>query len=751
MSITFDRPRLEPNVTALLSRLRGRIRRYVVIEGVAATLATACALFWLCLAVDWLFEPAPAVRRGLLAFSALLTAGVFYQFVMRRLAVPLSDARLALLLERRFSFFDDSLLTAVELTQPDRALGEMTREMLENTLDEASRQADKVDVDQVFSRTPLTRAVGAAATLSTSLLLCLLVVPATLLFGVERLVGATNDPWPRSSRLLVPGFETGEKVVARGDEVELLVQADLAMPRVPEMVQVRYFTEDGARGRETMTRVGNPVVGQDAYQDFRHTFANVLSSLTLTVSGGDARVDNLKIRVVDSPTISEAVLICEYPAYMNRGPREVLVTSSVQVPVGTTITVRAKANKDLVRAQIDYPREDGSLQSEIVALPSAGDDLRTIDFRLPTFMADATLAFTLYDTDGIHNRKPFVVALSAVSDEPPQLSLQLRGIGSAITPLARLPLEGKITDDYGVASAAFQVAVDNAPPQQFPLAANVAGRSEFDVDEAYEVRDLALKPGQKLLFGAQASDAFHLVEGDQPHTASSERFQLDVVTPEGLRAMLESRELNLRQRFETIISEVIATRDSLSGTDNPPAKTTESETTAAPSPPTEGEEADKKEDANDAPLARLTVERARQNAEKNSQETAGVATAFDEIREELVNNRVDTEELRIRLKDRIADPLRAIVEQQFPDLDRRLQALHDAAPASHAASQKSALEQADALIVAMERVRDQMLELESFNEAIEMLRAIIDSEKELQEQVRQRQKQKVRDLLEDSE
>ena len=51
----------------------------------------------------------------------------------------------------------------------------------------------------------------------------------------------------------------------------------------------------------------------------------------------------------------------------------------------------------------------------------------------------------------------------------------------------------------------------------------------------------------------------------------------------------------------------------------------------------------------------------------------------------------------------------------------------------------------------MVQIRDQMLELESFNEAIEMLRSIISSEKTLQEQVRERQKRKVRHLLEDSE
>ena len=164
----------------------------------------------------------------------------------------------------------------------------------------------------------------------------------------------------------------------------------------------------------------------------------------------------------------------------------------------------------------------------------AGKDLRTFEFKLPELAADTTLSFTLYDTDGIHNRLPFVVSLSAVPDDPPQLSLQLRGIGSAITPQASLPLAGEIVDDYGIDSAAFHVTIDEQKTVRPAFATQPGGRSEFAVDEAYDVRDLELKPGEKILFGAEARDAYHLVEGDQPHTATGERFQLDVVTPETL-------------------------------------------------------------------------------------------------------------------------------------------------------------------------------------------------------------------------
>ncbi|HVU86937.1 MAG TPA: hypothetical protein VHD36_06430 [Pirellulales bacterium] len=752
MATITERPQLESHVTALFERLRARIRRYVALEGVGLCVVALCLAFWSCLALDWVFEPVAWVRRGLLIAGAVATGAVFYQLVVRRLAVPLPDSRLALLLERRFRSFDDSLLTSVDMTQSDRELGDLAREMLDSTLGEAGRQAQHVKLDDVFRREPLRRAIGSAGLSAATLVVALLTVPGTLLFGVERLTGMTNDPWPRRVRLVVPGFEDGVKVVARGDDVDVLVQADLSMPSVPEVVQIRYVTDEGVRGRETMTRTGNAVANQDAFQDFRHTFNNVLSSLTFEVAGGDARVRDLAIHVVDSPTIAEATLVCEYPGYMNRSPRELRVTGAMQVPLGTKVTVRARASKDLRRAEISYPIDASTNHTESIDLPQQGNDLRTIQFQLPDLAADTTLNFTLFDTDGIHNRRPFVVSLSAVADEPPQLSLQLQGIGSAITPLARLPLVGQMVDDYGVASAAFQLTVDDKETVRAPLADAPAGRSEIEVDEAFEVRDLGLKAGQKVLFGAEAQDAYHLADGDQPHTATSERFQLDVVTPETLRTMLESRELNLRQRFETIISEMSETRDSLAQPPESGGQPADEDKSDAESPADQAA-TDQPPSAEHAaqrhPKLDLRVERAKQNCEKNGQETLGVATGFDEILEELVNNRVDTEELRVRLRNRIAEPLRGIGEQMFPECDRRLQALLTAP--GDATARTAAIEQADAILVAMEQIRDQMLELESFNEAVDMLRSIIGSEKALQEQVRERQKRKVRDLLEDSE
>ena len=758
-------PRLAPTIRGLLAALRGRIRRYVWLEGLAATVAALGLAFWAGLGVDWFFEPLPAVRKALLAVSAAAAAIVLFRLTLRRLWVRLSDRNMALLLERRFGRFEESLLTSVELSERDEPLADHGREMLAHTFDDAVSHAEQVDLREVFNTAPLWRAAAAAAALVLSVAALAVAAPDVFRFGVKRLAALTDEPWPRNTRLRIEGFDNDarEKVVARGTDLEILVQAETTLPLVvPSLVEVRYQTEDGKRLRKNMVREGSAVPGQDEFQDYRYTFPSVLSNISFDVLGGDARLRNLRIRVVDSPSIG-MTLHCEYPAYMKRSAADVPGAGVVALPIGTRITIHAEATKDLVAAQVDYLADKTNAVSQKLVLSGS----RQFEFLLETLDADKLLSFTLEDTDGIKNRAPVQLSLAAVADEPPLVQVRLSGVGSAVTPQARAPLTGDLKDDYGISRAWIEYVIDEQDPGERPFAADPVGRNELPVEENFEIGELALKPGQKLLVGAKAADNRNVPDlpaESEPNVAAGERFLLDIVTPEQLRAMLESRELNLRQRFESILQEVTETRDSLAQFEPASAKQPVGDEAAAePVQDPKSEIRNSTAEPEDEPAAadtperklsrnRLRIQRARQSGQKNAEETRGVALSFDDIRAELVNNRVDTEELRIRLKDQIADPLKQIAGPRFSELEKRLGALEKqlAEPASPAL-QQAALEQIDAILVEMQQVRDKMLELESFNEAVELLREIIAAQQNLTERTKEQRRARVRSLLEDEE
>ena len=744
----LTRDGLDPAVTALLESVRHRIRRYVWIEGAALVVVAMGVSFWVSLGIDWLFEPPASVRILLLAGVAALAGYIVLKMLILRLSVPLFDRRMALLLERRFSRFGDTLVTAVELADnPEHAVA-FNSEMLALTGEMARRRAGTIDLDELFNAGPLLRAVVAAAACVLSVVVFAAAMPDALGVWSRRVLALSPELWPRYTHLVIEGFEDGVAKVGRGGSFDVLVKADASMA-IPRFVQLRYQSDDGARERVNMSREGDALASGDPFQPFNHTFRRVLSPYTFDVVGGDHRLRELRLEVVDNPTITEMTLVCRFPAYLERSPRDLPVTGVMLVPYGTEMTLHARTNKDLVRAGVEPAGEVDASQGGALELEASADDPRAFSLELGQLVGDRSLLLTLLDTDGIRSREPVRLVLVAVVDESPEVDVRTRGIGSAITPLARVPLEGKIRDDYGIARSWFQYTIDEAEPQSRELAEAPRSRPEVEVNEAFEARDLDLVPGSKLTLVLKAEDTYALTEN--ANVGSSHRFTLDVVTPEALLALLQSRELNLRRRFETVIVELTESRDSLARLE---------QTAPAEAEDAEGAESDSSAQSTTAQesdqqralaLARLRAERALQNAKKNAGETLGLAESFEQIHDELVNNRVDTDELKTRLRDGIASPLRQIAEEMFPEFERRLEILKDSLGDSKAGGTalNQTQRQADMILIAMQQVLQRMLELESFNEVVDLLRGIIDAQKDVHERTIERRRQGLRELLEE--
>jgi hypothetical protein len=736
-----QRAALAPEISAALAALRRRIRWYVWLEGLALALLALGLAFWTSLVVDWLFEPPRPLRVAILAGAGGLLAIVLFELIGRRAFIPLSDSSMALLLERRYARFRESLLTTVELTPRESDLH--TRRMLSHTSREALAHIGEVRLRDVFNPWPLRRALASGMLAALTVMAFAGLQPAAMRIWTNRSLLLDDALWPRRARMLVEGFPHGMTKVARGTDLEVIAKADTRMPLVPQMAEVRYWVGHGPRNRVSMTRVGVARPGQDPFQEYTYTFRSLLAPLDLEIRGGDDVVRPLRIEVVDSPAVVEMELECVYPQYIGRPTQRIPVSGAMQIPAGSAVTVRAKANKELVGVQVDSA-EDQPGPPETV--PISPGDRHAFQYVIPKLDKDRSLLFTLLDTDGIRSRDPVRLSVAAVTDEPPRVAFQLRGIGPAIVPRARLPVVGQLDDDYGVARAWFECAIDGKKPVERAIDLAGADPTSIKLQTQFEVESLQVKPGQKLVLGIKAADRCDLRA--QPRLGTSESWPLEIVTPAQLQAMLEARELVLRQRFEAIIAEVTETRDLLGHIDfrSPTGIRRASAEKAAPKPEPGEDAAGQEGTAQERILAR--VERAVQNGRKNGQETLGVAEAFDDIALELINNRIDTEELIGRVRHGIAEPLRRVGDEMFPELDRRLERLRAGLKSASAEELRTAgRQQVEAILVAMQHVLGRMLELESFNEAVDLLRSIIDQQEKLNEQTRQRHKQRLRDLL----
>jgi hypothetical protein len=155
-----------------------------------------------------------------------------------------------------------------------------------------------------------------------------------------------------------------------------------------------------------------------------------------------------------------------------------------------------------------------------------------------------------------------------------------------------------------------------------------------------------------------------------------------------------------------------------------------------------------------AELRQLRIQRAIQQSQKSVGEVLGVAAGFLAIRDELINNRVDTEDRKNRLKDQIADPLNRTCAEQFPRLDERLTALEaifrdstQKSPDQQAAlPSDQAIDQANLVLGELESVLAKMQDLETYNELLEIVRDLLKDQGQLIERTQQERK---RQTLED--
>ena len=734
-------------------RLRWLVRAYVCLDGLAAVVLVLGVAFWLGLGIDWAFEPSPLVRAVLWGLVGLAACYVAVRYLLGPLSARLSNTNIALLLERNFPELNQSVITTVEAADRRRATPVGNQKLLRNTSDEASTVLRGLKLRQIFQFRPLLWKSGLALALMSSIGAFAALQTDAFGFWVQRMK-LGEQPWPRQVELSVAGFTEvdGEQVVnvARDDDFELEVMASIRDSHVaPEQVEIRYRLADGRRGRDSMTRIGAALPGRDDGQLYRYQFKKVSADLRFDIVGGDARLRNLQLRIVERPQIFRMVLECEFPEYLGRAAQTVPVSGRVELPEGTQAVCRLEANKPLQSVRVYDPAQQSDLLTKLDV-----DNDRQVSFPVSVGQEDRVLLVTMHDTDGVENREPYRVVISSLLDLPPEVSVQLRGIGSAITPQAKIPFAGNVTDEYGLQAAwfAYQISKGQADkeqtnkelPKQRPLEKQPQGARKlreigvFDLavtDPETKRPVVALKPGQQLTLSVKARDAYDLIQeeisekgtDEKGHVSSSQRFMLDVVTNSELRALLEKKELTLRQRFESIYEKMTGTRQLLDRINSTPD-------------PKESQERD-----------RLRLSGAQQNVVQLSHETLGVADGFEAIVGELINNRVDSEELTQRLQTGIADPLREIASELMPQLEKQLQELQVAANGQKPLEKLLAKtkSQGDVVLDAMQQVLDRMLELESYNELVELLRGIVADHQEVQQETKKKRRAKLRSLLED--
>ena len=812
---------LPPELQSVLDSLRHRIRRYVLIQGIAAVIVILCGLFWISMGLDVahfqlrkLELPGWFRMACLILMVAAIVVGVA-SWVVARYFRAFRARALALVLERRFKGLDDRLITAVELSEDQTSEGDagLGGAMRERTVRDAAEHARGLDLGQVFDPSPLRRWLIGAVVLLLSVGLFGVMNADAMTRWVNAYLLQRADYWEpyRRSAMEVhvvapPGEqirhfdENGVYKHPRGADLTIVATVPESK-EIPEQVQLEFRTyggNDRERGKLTMSARSE--------REFRHTIGRAIDNHELWVIGGDfVNREPYRVEIVDPPRLDRIVLECDYPDYTgmadfsqggveSEGQVPVLGTQ-ISLPMETKFTLRGEANKPLTSLLVRTPqlelrisrnpgeeparltvRSDETAEPRTVELAkSAQTDFFSADglqFRLPLAMssssseeldqlsdetdwplplpADTQLQFFLEDEDQIFSVDPVLLTVNGIVDGEPIVETRLRGVGNVITRLANIPVQGTIRDDYGLQSVEFGYRIDGGEFERSPIEPAPQNALDYRLHQPngnelayFDVVSLELNIDQTLGLTVFATDGDNV---NGPHESHGEVFQFTIVTPEDLMATLYDRELNLRLRFEQIRKEVEQVHEDLILHRE---RYEEGLALESPNPPIE-EEGERLERLRQIRVSVLgSADRNLHQVRKNHTETQAVAIGIADIREEMVNNRVDTSTNLQRLDLGILEPLAEINNSDFPQVDQSIGLFrrsldNQSDPREHI---DDALQALDVMLARMDRILVEMRRRETYNELVKALQEIRERQRQIEEATRREQERRLFDLL----
>ena len=158
----------------------------------------------------------------------------------------------------------------------------------------------------------------------------------------------------------------------------------------------------------------------------------------------------------------------------------------------------------------------------------------------------------------------------------------------------------------------------------------------------------------------------------------------------------------------------------------------------------------------EARTARLQMLRAQQVAAqlmKSEGELRGVEKELHQINRELINNRIDSADRRTRLEDKVRAPMLIVLDQKWPLLSKEVLLLEktltrrEQPEADTPLKMDDSIEKTNEIIVLLNTILNDMIDIQDFNEMIDMVRGILDDQTKLYDKTKQEKKKQDLELL----
>lgn len=684
-----------------LDLLRRRARWYIALDGLSRFAWVLLVTGIVQLVLDyWLRFP---IEQRIAVNLVITTFWIVFihRYFLRPLGAPVSHDTLALAVDRVHPEMNDRVATAVQFARG--AVGDAATnspQLIAAVIAEAAQRAPRSNFAEALNHARARRRLREFAAIGGIILLACVVARPMMVTWFWRNWLLAEVPWPQNTYIRPIGFESGQKRVPIGDELEIIAAIEGEAPTTSEVI---WWTRSGRKGRESMTLRGG--------RQLEASIGVVSEDVSFRIVGGDERTRDFLAQAVERPGIESIRATLLPPEYTGLGPIDLEQQVVLEVLRGAVLEFDVWLNKPVVRAQF-VPADKPGIDCEMleprrlrIRLPTIAPHSSTAPgtgrpaAQWPAVLENGSYRFELLDADGWGNLRPVRYTIKLVADRPPACELRISGVGQLVAPSAELSLAIKCSDAYGMASAVLATQVDADPPQVEALPGMESRQREFSQARSLPIGPLKITPGRRLRIWVESSD----LDPNGPNVGQSPPIELRVVTIEELLADLARREMELRREFERLTSEQRVLHETLQRmVDN-------GDESAAP-----------------PPAQQLSALARRQTS--HAGRVLAISRQFEQVLSELQTNRVMRVEDERRLSDRIIHPLEALARESIPRAVEQIAGLRRSLSAALVGEMTASQEE---ILRQMRQILSNMLEWEGYREAIALLREIIAQQQEL--------------------
>lgn len=662
-----------------LVRLRRIVRFQQLTEGLCWTTAGLVALAAGSLVLDRWLQFGLAVRIALLAIAIVTLGAIAVRCLLIPLATRFDTLDLAWVLDRFRPGTGQQIATVIQLPDVLLACDGTSASMVQAAVLSDSEQLDTADLAGFADRQRRTRFLFGLATALVIPVVFALAWPETAGIWARRWLLGAEIHWPHKTTLVLAGLSGDAMFVPRGEPITLHVAASPSTA-VPSVITIRYrYGNDTRRAR----------FDQFGPNDFRFELEPLAEPTRATIQGGDDWIGPIRLQPIDRPTIVQLILQSRAPG---AAPDQREQTSADQPDLQflrrTELELHLTSRVSLASASL-------------VGRSGAAPPFEQLDDRRYvarwTLTEPLAMEINLIGSEGNLDSHPHALSIGIRKDRAPRVMIRTSGLGPRVSPMVRVPVDFHADDDFGLRSLRVALECERVVEKanecvshDIALEAAAEPARECDRSTSLALADYRAMPGTTVRLRGVAGD--NCVDGTQ--LGESRALTFRVVTAEELLHEILLRQRAERAKFKLALDQ---------------AK----------------EQVEPLEQLAEPQQAGSIVRRHAIVARQVGQVANRLADSHTELD---LNGIADAQTLRLLLVN-VIEPMRRLQTASLPAQGARLARLSNADAIAELGPQ--ARTEQRAIVAAMQKIMDQMVQWESFVDAVNQLKEIL----RLQQQV----------------